>query len=255
MKRRIPHILVIFLCFYIGSNSIIAQEEKQEQYWYCIEETVKPEMIEKYIQLSMELITICEKNNFPFLYYTWSGKNMVYELWTPIESLNDIKKIEDAWDKMIEVWGEEKYAAFNATKLNNYSKTCIVRADMMYVPDNPNYEINPPYCRWIEVYLKSGMGKAFEEAVGWINEKREDHDYGVLCRFAEGGLGYDGPCYIVFYAHDSMEDYMLYESSTPESYKKDFQEYLKKIRQLTMRPAKLYDYNLLWDLSYKPAPK
>ncbi len=124
---------------------------------------------------------------------------------------------------------------------------------MVYIPESPNYSMEvPPYCRWIEVYLKSGSQKAFEEHVAWLNDRRKKHDYGVSCRFAEGGIGYDAPSYIVLYAHDSLAKYLEYEISTSDTYKKDFQDYLSKIRQLMVRPPKISNYNLLWELSFNP---
>ena len=124
---------------------------------------------------------------------------------------------------------------------------------MAYIPENPNYSMEvPPYSRWIEVYLKTGSENAFEEFVTWINDRRKKHDYGVLCRFAEGGIGYDDPSYIVFYGHDSMAKIMEYNISLSDTYKKDFEEYLSKIRQLMVRPPKIFDYDLLWELSFNP---
>ena len=254
MKRNISFFIIALLLATIGSTGANAQEEKKEQLWYCIEETVKPEMWEQYVKLSKEIIDICKENSFSFPFYTWIGQSMVYELWTPIESLNDIEKIEEEWKRIVDIWGAENYAAFNATKLNNYSKTCTVRDDMAYNPENPNYSMEvPPYSRWIEVYLKTGSENAFEEFVTWINDRRKKHDYGVLCRFAEGGIGYDDPSYIVFYGHDSMAKIMEYNISLSDTYKKDFEEYLSKIRQLMVRPPKIFDYNLLWELSFDPA--
>jgi len=141
MKRTTSIFIIAFLLATIGSIDADAQEEKKEQLWYCIEETVKPEMWEQYIKQSKELINICKENNFSFKFFTWNGRPLVYELWTPIESLNDIEKIEKEWKRIVDIWGAENHAAFNATRLNNYSKTCTVRDDMAYSPENPIYSI------------------------------------------------------------------------------------------------------------------
>ena len=229
------------------------QEEKKKQLWYCIEETVKPEMWEQYVKLSKEMIDICKENGFSYPFYTWNGRPLVYELWTPIESLNDIEKILEEWKRMVDIWGAENNAAFNATKLNNYSKTCTVRDDMEYNPENPSYSMEDVlYSKWIEVYLKSGSQKAYEELVAGFNDQRKKHDYRLICRFAEGGIGYDTPSYIVFFYHESLAKYMDYEISTSDAYKKDFEEYISKGRQLLVRPPIIFDYNLHWELSFNP---
>jgi hypothetical protein len=253
MKRSTSVVIIVLLFATIGSTGANAQEEKKEQLWYCIEETVKPDRWEQYVKLSKEIIDICKENGFSFPFYTWNGRPLVYELWTPIESLNNIEKIEKEWKRIVDVWGAENYAAFNATKLSNYSKTTTVRNDMAYSPENPVYSIGDPlYCRWIEVYLKSGSEKEFEEIIAWMNDQRNKHDYRIICRFAEGGIGYDTPSYIGLYGHDSMAKYMEYHISISDTYKKDFEEYLSKIRQLMVRPPKIFDNDLLWELSFNP---
>ena len=90
MKRNISFFIIALLLATIGSTGANAQEEKKEQLWYCIEETVKPDMWEQYVKLSKEIIDICKENSFSFPYYTWNGRPLVYELWTPIESLNNV---------------------------------------------------------------------------------------------------------------------------------------------------------------------
>lgn len=253
MKRTTSIFIIALMLATIGCLSANAQEEKKEQLWYCIEETVKPDMWEQYVKLSKELVDVCKANSFSFPFYTWNGRPLVYELWTPIESLNDIEKIKEEWKRIVDIWGAENHTAFNATKLNNYSKTCTVRDDMAYSPENPIYSIQDPlYCRWIEVYLKSGSQKEFEEFVAWMNDQRKKHDYRLICRFAEGGIGYDTPSYLVMYYHESKAKFIEYEISTSDTYKKDFEEGLSKMRQLWVRPPKIFDYNLHWELSFNP---
>jgi hypothetical protein len=125
MKQNISIFIIALLLATIGSTGANAQEEKKEQLWYCIEETVKPEMWEQYVKLSKEIIDICKENSFSFPFYTWNGRPLVYELWTPIESLNDIEKIEEEWKRIWDIMGEEKKTEFDATKLNNYSKIIL----------------------------------------------------------------------------------------------------------------------------------
>jgi len=249
-KLLIVFTLLLFACI----AWLNGQEEKNEQHWSCIVETVKPEMLEQYLELSHELIKLCKEENFPFEFHTWSNNPMEFELWSPLESLDDIEKIEDEWDKIMEKWGKEKNKAFNATKTKNYAKTCNVRWDLQFRPANPDYDPNNAnYQRWIEVYLKPGTEKEFEEAVKWINEIRKAHDYGVLCNFAECGLGYETPSFLVMYGHDNRIDYLEYEENLDEAYMAEYQKYRTKIGKLLAKPAKFYDIQYLPEMSYTPA--
>jgi len=247
-------IITVLIILFAGITLLDGQEELSEQQWSCIAETVKPEKVDQYLELSLELIQLCKEENFPFAFHTWSYDPMEYELWSPLESLDDIEKMEEAWDNIVKKWGSEKYAAFNATKTKNYAKTCNVRWDMMFNPANPDYDPeNADFGRWIEVYLKSGTGKQFEEAIQWISQKREAHDYGVRCIYAECGLGYETPSYLVMYTHESLLGLLESENSMDDTYKADYQEYLLTIRKLFAKPVKFYNIHYHPELSYSPA--
>ena len=178
---------------------------------------------------------------------------MEFELWSPLESLDDIKKIEKEWDKIIEKWGEEKYAAFNATKTKNYAKTCNVRWDLQFDPTLHDYDPeNAHYGNWIEIYLKPGKEKEFEEALRWLSERRKEHQYKVRCNYAECGLGYETPSILVMYTHESQLGFLEYENGLSEAYNADFQEYLNRVRKLFAKPIKRYDIYYIPELSYAP---
>ena len=137
MKKHFYAAFVLLAIVLFPVLQLSAQEEKNEQIWYCWEETVKPEMIEEYLTLSEEMIDLCKQENFPYPIVTWIRKSMVYELWSPVSSLNEIDSIENEWAKILKIWGEEKYAAFNQTKLHNYSKTITLQGDLGYMPEDP----------------------------------------------------------------------------------------------------------------------
>lgn len=246
-------LIITSLILFVGIIMISGQAEKKEQQWYCVAETVKPDMREQYLELSQELIQLCKEENFPFAFHTWSYHPMEFELWSPLESLDDIEMIKNEWEKIIKKWGEEKYAAFNATKIKNYTKTCNVRWDLQFYPSMPDYNLeNANYERWIEIYLKPGTGKEFEEAFRWISERRKEHEYKLRCNYAECGLGYETPSILVMYQHESLLGYLEYENGLGEAYKADFQKYLNRVRKLFAKPVKMYDIYYISDLSYTP---
>ena len=247
-------LIVTTLFLFVGIALLSGQEKTNEQQWYCIAETVKPDMLEQYLELSQELIQLCKEESFPYAFHTWSSKYLEYELWSPLESLDDIIKIGKEWDRIMEKWGKEKSEAFQSTKIKNYGKTCNVLWHMRYNPSNPDYNPNNKnFGRWIEVYLKPGTGDEFKEAFKWINEIRKAHDYGVECNLAECGLGYETPSFLVMYGHESLLDYLEYENSLDEEYTTEYMKYLARIQKIFAKSPKIYTIEYLPNLSYVPS--
>lgn len=233
----------------IFSTQINAQEK--DQLWYCWEETVKPEYIDEYLALSRAFLELCKSEDFPFTVFTWQAKPFTYELWSPINSLNDIEKLNTAWKDLSEKLGEEKFKAFQNTKLHNRSYTCTIKNDLSYNPENPEYGRNElVFCRWIELYIQEGKQKEYEEAQHWINEQRAKNDFGCWVFVATGDLGFEAPCYIVMGGHKSREEYEKAFGEINEKMKDEWDEFMDKIQPLMRKPNKNYEWHLLPELSY-----
>jgi len=254
MKKHFYAVMFLAVMVLLPMLQLEAQDVKQnEQLWFCWEETVKPEMIDEYLELSKEVMLLCKEENHPYPIYTWNQSPMVFEYWSPLNSLAEIDSISTAFEKIFKKLGEEKFEALNRNKLHNYSKTITILSELAYMPEDPELTDDERiYGRWIEIYLKTGKQKEFMEAVKWINEQRAAYGIQEYLGFSIGGIGYQSPSYQVYYSHVSKEALNNYYDSTPEAYKKKFEEYLKKIRKLMIKPPTISDYYLLWDLSYTP---
>ena len=249
--KKITFLLITILFFEFTAN--VTAQEKNEQLWYCWEETVKPEMIDQYLELSNDFLELYKSENFPFAIYTWQAQPFVYELWTPINTLADIDKIAEASMKIVEKLGDEKYAAFNNTKLYNREYTCTIKNDISYNPKNPDYNFNEliyEQCRIL--FIKSGKQKEYEEAQKWINKVREEKDYGCWLFTASGGFGYEEPCYIVMNANTNRENSMKALEKFQKENQDIWNKFVKKIQPLLRKPPVVYDWHLLKDLSYEP---
>ena len=257
MKKHFYAVMFLAVMLLLPMLQLEAQEENQnEQLWYCWEETVKPDMLEEYLELSKEMLEVCKEENFPYPFFTWNHSSMVYELWTPLNSLTEIDSLEAAWTKIHKKWGGEKYETFNQTKLYNYSKIVTILNDLGYMPDDPEYNANERiFGRWIDIYLKPGKQKEFTEAVNGINEQRRAYGIQEYLMFGEGGIGYQSPSFHVYYMNGSKEALNNYYDLTPEAYKEKFEEYLKTIQKLMIKPPTISQYYLLLELSYTPAVK
>lgn len=255
MKKHCHTVILLAVMVVFPMLQLEAQDENQkDQLFYCWEETVKPEMIEEYLELSKELLQLCKEENFPYPIFAWTHSSMVYELWTPLNSLSEIDSLHAAWTKIIKLWGEEKYEAFNGTKLHNFSKTITILSDLDYTPADLEYTGDERiYGRWIEIYLKTGKQKEFMEAVKELNEQRRAFGIKEYLGFSIGGIGYQDPSFHAHYTHESQEALNNYYDSTPEAYKEKFEEYLETIQKLMIKPPTISQYYLLWELSYSPA--
>jgi|GEM_PF-1015327 len=249
--KKLTFIIIAFSLFAISAN--VTAQEKNEQLWYCWEETVKPEMIEQYLELSNDFLELYRSENFPFAIYTWQAQPFVYELWSPINSIADIEKISESSAKIVEKLGSEKYAAFNNTKLHNREYTCTIKNDLSYTPANPDHNYNEliyEQCRVL--YIKPGKQKEYEDVQKRMNEVRKEKDYGCWVFIASGGFGYEEPCYIVMNANTNRENYGKAFTKFQEENQDKWNEFMKIIYPLLRKPPIVYDWYLLKDLSYEP---
>ncbi len=253
MKKHFYAALLLVVIALFSLLQLNAQEEKNEQHWFCWEESANPAMIDEYLELCNELVELCKQENYPFPYYTWTRDPMVFERWTPINSLNDIDVIGDEWEKILKIWGDEKRVAHEKTMLKHYSKTVSMQSELFYMPENPEHNgYDWTYGRWIELYLKPGNMEDMVSLFKWLNEQRASYGIQDHIMVAMAGLGYQSPGLMVYYSQESQQSFQDYFDSTPDAYKEKFQEYLAKMRKLLLQPPKIYHYNYIEELSYEP---
>ena len=106
------------------------------------------------------------------------------------------------------------------------------------------------YARWIELYIKDGKQKEYEEAQKWMMEQRAKYDFGCWVFVATGDLGFEAPCYIVMPGHRSREEYVKAADAINDKMNDEWDEFMNKIQPLMRKPNKNYDWHLLTELSY-----
>ena len=232
-----------------------AQEAGQtDQLYYCWEETVKPEFIQDYLTFYRELIGICREVSYPFPIVTWEARHMVFQFWSPLNSLSEIGTIPGAWGGVIERFGMEKYQSLQNTILYKYAKTATVLSDLTYLPDDPNTFLEErDYCRWIEMYLKPGTDTDFLEAMQWFNVQRSESQVQQYLNVARGDLGFEQPDYIVTYYDVSQEILDLSFQVATEEFSKSYQEFLTRIRKLFRKPPEVLNLYRINELTYFPS--
>jgi hypothetical protein len=184
-----------------------AAQEKTEQLWLAEEEIVKPEMIDQYHEVSKELVELCKAENFPYTFYLWSYQPFHYKLWYPIEEMNDISKIEDAWDAIIEKYGADKFKRFEECIESQTNKVMVGLLNLSYEPEPLRLsEEETAYCYWQKITVKKGSEKAvediFKKAVAIMKEKGTE----IATYIGKGKTGYDQPLYFAWsYGKDQID--------------------------------------------------
>lgn len=253
MKQNITLCILISLLIAIGGTLVNAQEEKKEQLWYCWEEEVIPEKRAEYLKLIKELNELGKQEKLPFSVFTWTPRPLVYQYWTPIGSLNDIEEINNAWNKVIQKWGDEKYAAYNNTRTHFLTKTCTVLDYLQYTPKNPYYDrMDGSYTHMIEMHLKFGKQAEMEDIIQWLNKRWEEADYGAYAAYAIGEMGFEEPCFILMFSGLNQLEYIKASEQMRIALGDDWTEFLDKIRLLQRKPTNFVDWYYLKELSYEP---
>lgn len=244
-------LMAMLLCICL-LTPLSAQENTKGQLWYCYEETVKPAEESVYKELSKELLELCKQNNFPFPIYTWTPGEFKFQLWSPINSLDDIDKIGDAWNEITESWDQEKYAIFNKTKVKNSSFTCRGRKDLHYQPENPRIDQNDvTYSVWQEIYFIPEKAKEGIELIKKMNEKLKSIEYNSAWYFFTGGIGYETPLIIACNNALNEEDYAEQRKKMGKILTEEITELNKKIIACS-RTVKVKRMWKLEDLTYEP---
>ncbi|MHA7112315.1 hypothetical protein ACRTDU_19485 [Sunxiuqinia elliptica] len=225
MKKRY---LFTFLLFMALSLSINAQEKNNEQLWYCYVETVHPQSLFDYQEMSKELAVLAKENDFPFSFYVWASRDLDYEVWYPINSLKDIDVIEASWNKIMKKWGEEKAKAFGKTKSKNNSFTMTAMHELSYMPENPRPEVaEAAYLQYQEFRIIPAKQKEMEAVIKEANQLLAEHNYNDPWYIGKAGIGLQTPSYIGWsYGKDVLDYYQQ-----DQKFKDEFGEAFKPLNK------------------------
>jgi hypothetical protein len=179
---------------------------------------------------------------------------MVFQFWSPLNSLSDIETIPVTWGRVIQKFGTEKWQSLQNTILYKYVKTATILGDLTYLPANPETSFGERvYCRWIEMYLKPGTDADFLESMQWFNAQRNEHQVQQYLNVARGDLGFEQPDYIVTYYDLSEVDLDHSFQIVEDEFSKSYQEFLTRIRKLFRKPPEVLNLYRIDELSYFPS--
>jgi len=241
--------LVLFLLSGVFATNSSAQE-KSEQLWLVGTEVIKPEMMNQYMEINKELLTICKEVKFPFDFQFWTSGDFKYYLWYPLNSMDDALKIATAWDSVVARYGPEKFKRFNDCIEYTEEKFATVRFDLSYEPASPRLmEDERHYCRWQAFYLKKGKEKEMETLVKKANAVSKAKNISDATYIGYGKIGFEMPVMMLWTFAKSVTDFWEQDSKNWELIKNDFAD-INKEAITCFRKEEKKDTWWLKDLSY-----
>jgi hypothetical protein len=254
MKKSITWVCMLTLAHLLVLNS--AAQDKQEILWLVGEEVVKPEMIDQYMEVSKELMELCKAEKFPYIYNVWRSQPFHFALWYPIEEMNDITKIEKAWDAIAEKFGAERFAKFQECIESQINKVMVTHLDLSYVPETPRLKDEDiTYCFWQNIYVKKGSEKAVEELFKKAIAVMEEQGMDDALYMGTGNLGYEKPVYFAWSYGKDEKEFLDRQEELDETMAETLGETMKQLNaELIKHITDIVNEDSWWvkDLSYMP---
>jgi hypothetical protein len=251
MKKLFTLLSVLVLAGFMIQDA--EAQEQTEVLWLMGEEVVKPVMVNQYFEICKELAELCKEDNFPFSYNVWVSQPFHYLITYYMEEMNDITKIEEAWDKIFAKLGEEKSIKFHECIDSQIDKVMAGLTDLNYVPEpSSDNEGVIDYCYFQEISVKKGSEKAFEEVLKKAMALMKEKGSEMGAYLGKGKTGYDRPVYFAWYFAKDQMDYLEQEKKFAELMGEDWKninaEVVKHIKGI-----KNVNYWYIKDLSYEKA--
>jgi len=249
MKKSITFFTTLLLLGILAINS--NAQGKKEQLWLVNEEVVKPEMANQYLEVNKELLALCIEDKFPFTFNIWTSGDFKYYLWYPIESMNDVTKIDAAWDSIMANYGVEESKRFSECVDYSIDKFTVTRLDLSYEPPEPRLKDDEgTYCYWQEFYLKKGQVKNVEALINKATAIFKGKKYNDAIYFGYGEVGFEDPVLLSWGFGKNKIDYFeqteKYDALFGEELKdinKEFLTYLRKVERKNVWWLKNLSYN------------
>lgn len=239
---------LIVIVFLSSTFSVVAQNTKQ--LWYCWEETVNPQMIEKYFELNKELVQLCKDGNYNYTFHAWTSGDLKYQFYHPINSLSDIDELEAGWMKIFSKLSAEKQDEYSKTVVSNHSFTFTEKYDLSYLPENPRFVMDSvKYMKIQEIHIIAGKEQEIEATVKDANKLLKSKNHNDAWHMATGGIGLEGPVYIGWSFGTSQLDYIETDNNFNEKFGEEFKELNKRFISC-VRAFESRDSWLIRDLSY-----
>ena len=252
MKRIISRSIVFVLLALLVSTFANAQEEMDEQLWFCWEATVNPAMNSQFIDLQIEFRNPFKENGFPYTISAWTDGNFHYYFFYPVESYNDKDGIYDAIRAIIPIWGMENFLKMWETVLSHRTYFIKSQPEMSYFPEEPRLsDSEQTFAIWDMFYVRpdkeyemQALGKDFAALL-------KSKNYNDVVQISTGDIGYEGSVYLGTLFGSSPKDFWSQNEKMWELLGEEGTEIFQKWMSLIWKR----DFKQFWyleELSYTP---
>lgn len=250
MKKLIPIVIALLILESICISTSGQRRRNNEQLYLMSKEVIKADKKDEYIQARKKLITACEETSFPHPFILWSSKDNHCHIWYPIEELNDIDRIDKAWDAFEKEYGRDIFKPIQECITTSISQVMLAYRDLAYEPPEPrlqNDETN--FCRMKKLYLNRDSEEEVKTLVKKVIELYESKGVTSCFYFGEGEIGFETPVLVNWSFARDLNDYLQQEAIIKELLGAEYQEINNEISH-HVRETETIDFRYLDNMSY-----
>jgi len=246
---KITKIIFAFLLVLLFAPSVIAQQT-ENQLFYTLKHTVKPEKIDEYKKLMKNFTSACKEHNYPFTIYGFQSLLPDFYYFYPVKDYNAVEEAgSEAWEIVPKL--ESDYAKKLFETIESWDNFFLRGIDSLsYNPENgPVIGEDLVYAEWWVSYHKTWTGmkyrNTFKRAIEM--EKKANYEYPIY-RF-QNDIGMNGPAIITVFWGKNTADLYTHLAKDWEILGEEVQEMINDFSSTTRKFEKIQ----FWyqkDLSY-----
>lgn len=228
------------------------KEAEQEQLWYCWEATVHPTKIDQFKAFSIEELALFKEMNYPLPFYAWTDHEFHFYYYIPMNSYEDVFKLQEALNLVYKKMGDEKTNKF--WEAIEYHEDYFIRylPDISFTPKEPRLHEDDLMFSYLDTkYVVPGREK---EIIALFKELME-HAENVGCYDAihsyMGDLGNNGSTITTILQAKSAADFYHHNEKAWELLDEKGIKIFQQILKLTLKREHIQIW-YLEDLSYIP---
>lgn len=248
MSKIIVIAIIVLECICVNVSG--QRRKNSEQLYLMSTEVIKAEKHKQYIQAREALIPVLQETGFPHPFIIWTSDDTLYHIWYPVNELNDIQQIEEAWEAFDELHGSDVLEPILECIETSINQVMLARLDLVYEPNGlPLADHETNFCRMKQLYLEKGSKQEVKALTRRLIEliHSKSLSYGFYC--GEGKLGFDLPVVLDWSFASDLQGYLQQEVHMKEVLGPDYQKINQEILQ-HVRKTKIIDFHYVNGLSY-----
>ena len=172
-------IVLLGLVFCLCISPLSHAEEQKAQFFFVVEEVVKPPMVSEFEEASKEEFALLDEQTFPYTCYIYNTEDYTYYYVWAVKDYADIGNLMTTWGEMVKKIGLEKWQALVERKgktLESYKYGVIRhRTDLSYVQENPRFKVEDAnFMFWRFCQILPGKESEFENICReWVELDKE----------------------------------------------------------------------------------